>query len=393
MDNQDWGLSGKGFRRPGYTELLNAVEYKARELFGDGVNLTVRSPLGILLRIQAWVWSILFSVLEDVYNSRYADTAIGNSLYNLGRNIGMRVLAANKATGYLTITGDPGTLVPAGFLVGSAAGLQYVVRDPVTIGVNGSVLAMIQAAEIGPDYNADPGTVRIIVNPFAVAGVKTITNESSITGGRWLETEDEYRARYYKSTDHAGGSNVDAIRAALLNDVDGVRSAEVYENDTDEHDSYYDLPPHSLGAVVYGGLDEEIAKVIYNKKSGGIQTIGSQEVGVLSASGQTVPIRFSRPELKTIWVKVSKLITDTGFTSNDSIVDALVNYIGNAQYSGLGVGSNVIYMQIPGVISQVPGVVDFALEIGMDEEHLGTANIEIGYREKPAVEEGTVIVE
>ena len=50
----DWGLTDAGFRRPTYAELLDALEYKARELFGSKANLTVRSPLGIFLRIYAW---------------------------------------------------------------------------------------------------------------------------------------------------------------------------------------------------------------------------------------------------------------------------------------------------------------------------------------------------
>ena len=47
----EWGLTERGFRRPTYTELLDALEYKARELFGSKANLTVRSPIGLFLRI------------------------------------------------------------------------------------------------------------------------------------------------------------------------------------------------------------------------------------------------------------------------------------------------------------------------------------------------------
>ena len=87
----EWGLTDAGFRRPTYAELLDALEYKARELFGSKANLTVRSPLGIFLRIFAWVLNLLFSTLEDVYNSRFVDTAVGASLLHLGRMIGIRL--------------------------------------------------------------------------------------------------------------------------------------------------------------------------------------------------------------------------------------------------------------------------------------------------------------
>ena len=55
MDEYGWGLTSAGFRRPTYNELLDALEHKARELFGATANLTVRSPLGLFLRIFAWI--------------------------------------------------------------------------------------------------------------------------------------------------------------------------------------------------------------------------------------------------------------------------------------------------------------------------------------------------
>lgn len=77
MSSNEWGLTERGFRRPTYTELLDALEYKARELFGTKANLTVRSPIGLFLRIYAWILNMLFSTIEDVYNSRFVDTAVG----------------------------------------------------------------------------------------------------------------------------------------------------------------------------------------------------------------------------------------------------------------------------------------------------------------------------
>ena len=47
MNTEEWGVTERGFHRPTYVELLDAVEYKARELFGNKANLTVRSPLGV----------------------------------------------------------------------------------------------------------------------------------------------------------------------------------------------------------------------------------------------------------------------------------------------------------------------------------------------------------
>ena len=160
----DWGLTDAGFRRPTYAELLDALEYKAREVFGSKANLTVRSPLGIFLRIFAWMLNLLFSTLEDVYNSRFIDTAVGASLYNLGRALGLRLLGAQKAVGYLTFTGENGVEVPEGFLAETTAGMQYVT---VSSGVirDGEVTLPATAISSGPDGNTAEETITTITNP------------------------------------------------------------------------------------------------------------------------------------------------------------------------------------------------------------------------------------
>lgn len=388
---ENWGLTEKGFYRPTYVEILNALEYKARELFPDKVNLTVRSPIGIFLRIYAWMLNILFSVIEDVYNSRFIDTSVGTSLYNLGKSIGLQVLSAGKATGYVNITAKAGTIIPAGYLVCTPGGLQYSVMAKVKVGSSGKVLALIQALENGVEYNTPAGTINMIVNPASVAGVIAVNNDADVIGGRERETDEEYRQRYYNSVDYSGGVNADAIRAALLQEVPGIYTVYVYENDKDIPDTEYGLPPHSIEAVVYGGLDEDIAKVIYTRKAGGVQTTGSETVSILTASKQEKDVYFSRPELVPIYIQITNLVTNTNFEGNDTIVQALMNYIGGSANGGLAIGENVIFISIPGVISAVPGVVDFKPRIGSAAGQYGESNIEIGIRQKAITSEGMVV--
>lgn len=392
MSNENWGLTENGFYRPTYTVLLNALEYKARELMGEDINLTVRSPLGLFLRILAWMWNILWSCLEDVYNSHFVDTAAGNSLYNLGSSIGMQLLSEGKASGYITIKGAEGTKIPAGYLVATNAGLQYTVVAEVIISSQGTALALINAVKTGPEYNTAAGTVMVIANPSAVAGVESITNEAEIAGGRVKETDAEFRARYYESVDYSGGVNADAIRAALMNDVEGVSSAYVYENDTDMTETTYSLPAHSIEAVVYGGLDEQIAKVIYERKAGGVQTIGSTTVNVVTASGQRLPIHFSRPTSKKIYIKITRLSISEDYPGDDILKQALIDYIGNNTSGGLSIGVDVTYIKLPGILTALPGVEDFELQTGTDGTTYAKDNIMIGYREKAVVDSAAIMI-
>ena len=102
MNNEEWGVTERGFHRPTYVELLNAIEYKARELFGDRANLTVRSPLGLFLRVFAWILNILFSLMEDVYNSRFVDNA--GAVNSLARTDGQMIELRVSADEHLTMT-------------------------------------------------------------------------------------------------------------------------------------------------------------------------------------------------------------------------------------------------------------------------------------------------
>lgn len=386
----DWGLTDAGFHRPTYAELLDATEYKARELFGEKANLTVRSPLGVFLRIFTWMLDILFSVLEDVYNSRFIDTAVGSSLFNLGRAIGLQLLGAQKAVGYLTFTGDDGVEVPEGFLAETTAGEQYVVLEAGTI-MDGSVKLPASAMIAGPDGNTAKNTITTITNPMT--GIDEVTNENAFEGGRDTETPEEFRERYYQSTDFAGGSNLDAIIAEVYDSVEAIITVSGEENDTDEISSS-GLPPHSFEIIAYGGLDEDVAKAIFKRKAAGIQTYGNTSIAVLDISGRTKYINFSRPILSDVWVKVFNLKTDGGFPSNgnDLIKQSVTEYIGSNSIGGLTVGESVIRVRVLPEVLKVPGVVDFDLELSSDGENFGLGNIAISSRHKAVTDESKVII-
>ncbi len=387
----DWGLTDAGFRRPTYAELLDALEQKARELFGSKANMTVRSPLGIFLRIFAWMLNLLFSTLEDVYNSRFIDTAVGSSLYNLGRAIGLRLLGAQKAMGYLTFYGDDGVEVPEGYLAETTAGTQYVTRKAGVIR-DGRVTLPASAAVAGPDGNTAEETIKNITNPKL--GIKSVINESAFEGGRNTETDAEFRERYYLSVDFAGGVNIDAIVAEIYERVEAVIAVTGEENDAD-FESETGLPPHSFEIVAYGGLDEEIAKAIYRRKAGGVQTFGNTTVSVVTAAGGIHDVHFSRPTPVGVWVKIFNLVTDSKLPLDgiEQIKRAIVQHIGVNTRGGLNIGQNVICVTLPTAVLKVPGVVDFDLQLSPDGKNFSWKNIEIAAREKAVTNESMVIVE
>lgn len=391
--NEQWGLTADGFHRPSYTELLDAFEIKAKELFGSTINLTVRSPLGLFLRIFAWFAGLAWQLAEDVYNSGFVDTAAGVSLARLGAVIGIRPLSAQKATGLLKITGDPGAVVHAGFLVQARNRQRFVTLDDVTLNADGTASVLIQAYEAGPDGNVGTGSIDTVVTP--VSAVISVTNPMPATGGRARETDQEFRERYAKSVNKPGGSNPDAIRAQLLI-VPGVITAEVWENETDAVDEE-GLPPHSIEAIVYGGLDADVAEAVFLRKAGGIQTSGDTSVQLLDAAGRMKTVRFSRPGVISVYVRIRSLVTSEAYSGDNTLREALLRYIGSESEalsgSGLSIGETVYYNRLMAPLNAVPGVVDYSLEICTDGSSWAKENIPVSARSKAVTSSEKVVIE
>lgn len=380
--NENWGLTERGFLRPSYSDLLDAFEVKAKELFGSTVNLSVRSPLGIFLRIFAWFAGLAWQLAEDVYNSGFIDTAAGVSLARLGAFIGIRLLAAQKATGTIQITGDPGAAIYAGFIVQARNNQRFVTLEDVVIGPGGTVTVAVQAYEAGPDGNVGAGEIDTVITPLAAA--IAVTNLEATVGGRNRETDQEFRERYARSVDKPGGSNTDAIRAQLL-ETSGVVTAVVWENETDIQDED-GLPPHSIEAIVYGGTDSSVAAAIHARKAAGIQTHGDRSAQVLDASKRLRTIHFSRPTSVPVYVRISNLVTGDGYMGDDTIKAAILAYIGSEDAdiaaSGLSIGETVYYNRLMCPVNETQGVVDYSLEISTDGSDWKRENIIISARQK-----------
>jgi uncharacterized phage protein gp47/JayE len=380
----DWGVTASGFRRPSYTEMLDAVEQKAKELFGSNINLSVRSILGILLRIIAWVASLIWQLAEDVYNAGYVDSASGTSLLRLGATPGIRPLSARKSVGEVTVTGTPGQTVPAGLLAAATNKRRFVVLTATPIGAGGVVTCSAQAYETGPDGNVAAGTITTIVTP--ITGITGVTNAAAFSGGRLRETEAEFRARYHRTVAQANSSNEDAIRDALL-DVTGVRQAIVYINN--KHVEVDGVPANTVRAIVQGGADLDVAQVIYRKKAGGIDTFGATSTSVIDASGRARIISFDRPDAVNVWVRITDLQIKSGYVLTD-VQAALCSAI-LAHILSLAVGQTVTYLQMTSAVSAVLGVDDLALAMSGDGVAWSTANIAVGVIQLAASDVGKVV--
>ncbi len=145
------------------------------------------------------------------------------------------------------------------------------------------------------------GIVTKMVNN--ITGFDSVTNLLEPTYGRTAETDIELRQSYIAKSALRSNTMIDSIVAELLNNIENVESASGYENDTDYVDER-GLPPHSVEIIVEGGDNTKIAQAILRRKAGGIQTHGSVVVNVPGNYGDSIPIRFNRPEYLNTWLKL-----------------------------------------------------------------------------------------
>ena len=136
-----------------------------------------------------------------------------------------------------------------------------------------------------------------------ITGFTAVTKLLEPTYGRKRETDIELRQSYIAKSALRSNTMIESIIAELLNNVEDVESASGYENDMDVTDER-GLPPHSIEIIVEGGDNTAIAKAIFRRKAGGIQTHGSVVVNVPGEYGDTIPVRFNRPEYLYAWLKV-----------------------------------------------------------------------------------------
>lgn len=164
-----------------------------------------------------------------------------------------------------------------------------------------TVLASFATVEYGKLVFPNKTISVIITN---ISGFNAVENLILPTYGRLQETDTELRHSYIAKSAIRSTRMIDSICSHLINNISNVESAIGYENNADETDQE-GRPPHSIEIIVDGGDETEIAQVILDKKTGGIQTVGSVEVTVATEFGDHIPIKFNRPEYVYVWLKVT----------------------------------------------------------------------------------------
>lgn len=380
-------IDDAGLHIPTYADIRDDLVAQFREIYGRDIYLGNDAQDYQMISAFALKTYDTMQLLQIVYNNQSVKTAVGTGLSSRVKLNGLRRKTATCSTCVLTLTGTPGTTIPAG-VVEDTQGRKW--NLPENLKLESETLETTAQCQTVGAVEAPPGTITKISNPQY--GWIAVTNKVPAVKGRPIETDEELRRRQAISTALPSRNMTNSTIAGIAS-VAGVTRYKVYENDTNKTDEN-GIPGHTIAAVVEGGLDGAIAEQIYLRKGPGCGTHGTTVTIYTNSDGLKNEIRFFRPSYQKISVKVTvkKYATYTTEVEGD-IRRNIASYI-----ERLGIGGNVTST---GILTAIAAAVDDALQppfalqsvqLGKDGGVLGVADIEIPYNAIAKSESVTVEV-
>jgi uncharacterized phage protein gp47/JayE len=109
-----FGITDEGFVTKRLEDIKIEIEDSLRNSLGNNINLLPQGVLGQIVGIFSERESLLWELMEAVYNSQYPDTASGATLDLVASITGITRLSASESIVVLKLYGDVGTVIPSG---------------------------------------------------------------------------------------------------------------------------------------------------------------------------------------------------------------------------------------------------------------------------------------
>lgn len=350
---------------PDTADLKTAVENEYKAALGANLDTDAATPQGRLIASETDARAALLAFCALIANQINPEQASGTFLDAVSALSGISRRGAYSTAVTATISGVPGSIIPAGAQAKTEAGDVFQLENSATIGAGGTVAATFLSLETGAVPCA-AGALTQIVSP--VSGWETITNGAAGTIGAEMESDADLRARR-KASLYQGSGYIQSMYRALYY-VENLKSAYIYENKTanSETSDGITIPAHSLYIVADGGTDSAVAQAIFNTKSAGCGLSGTTTATAYDDDGREYSISFNRPVQVAIDVTVQaqNVSTLSPQTVAQQIKDAVLAFAANSVsgIEGVKCGQDISPFEIAGAINiQVSGV--FVKSVGI----------------------------
>lgn len=334
---------------PDTSNILLGVQDEYKAVFGADLVVTSDTPQGVLITAEALARAqevnnnaaLANQINPNIAGGVFLDAIMAMTLPS-GRTPATKTLVSN-----VTLTGVASTVISAGSQAKTTAGDIFESLDTITLDDSGNGIVDFSALEYGA-VACDADELNTIVSN--VLGWETVDNSTAGVLGTTTQSDQAARALRSNTLGFQGVALPVAITSALYAtaEVTSLSFRENIEATTQVIDGVT-MVAHSIYVCVDGGSETDIAAALLENKSSGAAWNGGTSVDVVEpASGQTYTVKFDRPDIKGILVRVT--------TSNgnvDNIKSAIVAYAAGTVggLSGFVVGNDVSPFEIAGAIT------------------------------------------
>ena len=197
------------------------------------IDFSTGSPLRAIAEAVAGTGLWLQALALQIVQAARLSTASGSDVDSFVADFGVTRLGASYATGYVTYSrftaAATSPFIPVGATVQTADGTQTftVIADATNAAwsatLNGfsmtslasTLTVLVQAITAGPTANAIAGTVTTMTSP--IAGIDTVTNGATFTGGALAETDAALKSRFSLYILGLSKGDLYGVQSALAN--------------------------------------------------------------------------------------------------------------------------------------------------------------------------------
>lgn len=368
-------VDAAGLHYPTYNEILEQLIVDMQNIYGGGLYLGTDSQDYEMLSEFAEKIYDVYQMAEVAFNSHSPATAIGTALDYIVAINGIVRKQATKSKVTVSLVGDPNTTITNG-AVADDFGYMWDLPETVTLDSNGTATVEAVCHEAGIIYAA-PTTVNKIMTP--VAGWESVTNPTEATTGTIVERDSELRARRAQSVANPTQSLIVGL-AGEIAALDGVNRYAIYENDGSSTDAN-GVPGHSICCVVEGGNQNEIARTIYNRKTPGCGTHGTQSVTVYDRYNQASVVKFTPLTYVNVDIEIH-ISARSGYASTMAVEmkNAILEYLDSFSI-GTDLTTSIIWMVAQQVQTDVrnPSFSINSVKAAQHGQTLSTGDVVIPY--------------
>lgn len=361
-----YGVTDNGFVRKPLTAIIDSLNAKFTAAFGSTFDISPESPDGQVIGIVADEVDQCWAQAQYAFNAYRPGAVEGAGLDAVCELTNTKRYVNKHSQVTVELTGTQGTVVPAGSKIGDDT-MTFTLQTDTEI--PGDVTAVADSAG---EYYVAPNTVNKIITT-GITGWTGVNNPDVGETGINRETDPALRARRDRTTAVSGAATVEAIYAALAD----LNLTYIRIRDNDTGSTIGTQPSGTIWVVVDGGTKNDIARRIYNAKTGGVPTFGSESINITDSKGYTHTIHFDRSSPQPIFVKGTfKRRLGANVSSNDAakqLQEATIDYL-----NSLSPGQSVVWSAMFAPLMEATKSIEVdTLFIGIAANPTGTATIEL----------------